>query len=105
MFVLTSIHASLVKCSEDDLGKLNEVNEEFKLARHVKVLRFPTLVAPLIWNHIEDTKDTPTDDVWLWLKKIPAWLQYGNPEEIERDVRHMLDFVAAKQNMMNAQNA
>lgn len=95
MVVLSSIHASLVKCSADDLDCLSEVNAEFKLDKDVKVLRFPTLLAPLVWKNLpeqEANADGATDDITPIISKIPSWLRWGSFEELEREVRLMVQY-------------
>ncbi len=96
VFVLSSLHARLVKCGVDDLETLGQVNAEFKLVRDVKVLRFPTLFAPLIWRNLAalQEKETATvnDEVTSIVHNMPGWLQYGSLEELEADIRLMVKY-------------
>lgn len=96
VIVLSSLHATLIKCSVDDLTMLDEVNAEFNLVRDVKVLRFPTLFAPLIWRNLAalQEKDTATvnEEVSSIVRNLPGWLQYGSLEELENDFRWMVKY-------------
>jgi len=100
MFVMASIYTSLVKCSEDDIEKLNEVNAEFQLANDVKVLRFPALCAPLIWKNLDELREPEQEvqavNVAHLVGKIPAWLRYGDTEELEHDVQSLLQYIARR---------
>lgn len=96
MCLLSSLHAQLLHVNEDDRDQLLEVNREMDLDRDVRALRFPTLLAPMIWPHVItiDKIDMQRQDFYInkVMKAIPCWLRYGDEEAIKDDIRHLLRF-------------
>lgn len=96
MCLLSSLHARLLQVNEDDRDQLNEVNREMDLDRDVRALRFPTLLAPMIWPHVVPIEkiDMSRADYYVSkvMKGIPCWLMYGDEEAIKDDIKHLLRF-------------
>lgn len=92
---LTSLYARLIGCSEDDTAKLDEMNRSLGLTRDVNALRFPALVAPLIWRSVTVNPKIDIERseryIGTLLKKAPCWLWYADEATIRNDLRQLFE--------------
>lgn len=94
MCLLTSLHAKLVSCDENDLQRLEAVNTQLNLDRDTRALKFPTLLGPVLWKqvlHIEKI-DIARSEVLISriIKRSPCWLLYADDQVIRQDIRALL---------------
>jgi len=96
MFVLSSLYARLMRCDEDSLEELKELNKNLDLSRDTKVLRTPTLFSSWVWGNL-----LPLDSINLehidryamrLVKKTPCWLWYADPETRRKDIQELIAY-------------
>lgn len=96
MCVLSSLYARLTECECDDVKDLCAFNETMGLTRDSHAMRFPALVAPLLWKTVKPVEQTDLTDVDHYIKRLlrktPCWLVYGDLETRWEDIRRVLDF-------------
>lgn len=96
MCLLSSLHAQLVGCSEDDMVLLDQVNKRLELCRFTTQMRFPTLFGPVIWRTVLPIQkiDMERSEAYILrlLKKMPCWLEYGAPEQTAQDIRQLFTY-------------
>ncbi len=101
MCLLVSLYARLTHSDEDNIESLDKLNQEFKLSRDTNALRFPAMFAPMVWGrivHISKIDDNRLDQyVTRILKSIPCWIEYGNKEEMQQDIRKLLNLCKREQ--------
>ena len=94
MIVLSSLYARLMRCDEDDLEELKELNENLDLSRDTKVLRTPTLFSTWVWGNTLPLERVNLDRVDSYImrlvKKTPCWLWYADQETRRRDIKKLI---------------
>jgi hypothetical protein len=94
MFVLSSLYARLMQCSEDDLDELKALNENLDLTRDTRALRTPALFSTWVWGRTLplDRVDMERVDSYVTrlVKKTPCWLWYADQETRRRDIQDLI---------------
>ena len=96
MCFLTTLYAKYSSCSEDDKDALKIINEELGLSRDTAALRFPTLMAPLIWKRYRIrlcVEDVDRDrHITRLIKRTPCWLLYADEDTMRNDLHRLIEF-------------
>lgn len=100
MCVMASLHAQLVRCSSDDVGSIQRLNERMQLVADSNAMKLPTLFGKVIWKNIPsiDKVDLNSDRiVRRIIRSMPCWLDYGTKEKLETDIKSLLGYCAEEQ--------
>jgi hypothetical protein len=96
MCLLSSLHAQLVGCDEDNIVLLDQVNKRLELCRFTTNMRLPTLFGPVIWRNVLPIQkiDMERSEAYIvrLMKKMPCWLTYGTPDQTQADIRQLFQY-------------
>lgn len=103
MLFVTSLYFRLVGTDKPPTeDELDVVNERFKLAHSPRALLFPAAVAVLLWKGLDLTtilEQYHQNQITIQqlskelLSCVPAWLQYGDGNLLQQDIRAVVDSV------------
>ena len=97
---ISSLYASLTGCKENEVTRLTEVNQALHLSRDVNALRFPTLIAPMIWRvkteRITMLTGKPEQQVGRLLRLTPCWLRYADEDTMRKDLKDLLNICSVE---------
>jgi len=97
MCVMSSLHAQLTACKEDDIEVLTRLNQRLHLVDGtcIDAMRLPTLFGPRVWKGVQPLKkmDHLNERYFERLVRMtPCWLLYTDTKTFINDLREMIGF-------------
>lgn len=99
---MSSLHAQLISCNEDDKDKLQALNTRFHLVNDSAAMRLPALFGSTVWRGVKPLEKMEfINDRYFerLVRRTPCWLMYTDKEAFIKELREMVGFCVEEYNL------